>query len=345
LRHTILLSLSLIVTSLMAVDVSSHDIDVTGVARVFMDELDDNQYQLSIVDRQVPPLFNIERILPERCEGLAPGNFSYRFQCHPGLNADDVISFPWGLEGVVLIAHWNDGSDVSGYFPGDGTIIEVPMADLKAGAASLSSLAARYLELGAEHILFGIDHLLFVLGLLLLLQGFWKLVKTITAFTIAHSITLACAVLGIFPVPNAPIEVLIALSIAFLAREIIVGQRGQTTLVHSKPWIVAFVFGLVHGFGFAGALGELGLNDADIPLALLFFNLGVEAGQIAFIASLILINFIFSKVLSTLLSSNQLASNQLPSIQMSSIQRGLAYGLGGIATYWFIQRLPLLFIV
>lgn len=308
----------------------AHDIDVTGVARVFMDEDAGNQYRLSIVDQQVPPLFNIERILPQRCEGLPPGAFSYRFQCTPGLNSEDALNFPWALAGVVVVARWQDGSDVSGYFPGSGGFVAVPMADLKAGAGSLSRLAMRYLELGAEHILLGIDHLLFVLGLLLLLQGFWKLIKTITAFTIAHSITLASAVLGVFPVPNAPIEVLIALSIAFLAREIIMGQRGEQTLVHSRPWIVAFIFGLVHGFGFAGALGELGLSDADIPLALLFFNLGVEAGQVAFILALLALNAFVIRFLQPL---------------RFSIERGLAYGLGGIATFWFIQRLPNLFLV
>ena len=165
-----------------------------------------------------------------------------------------------------------------------GATITVPMSDLKAGAGSLGSLVYRYLLLGADHILFGIDHLLFVLGLLLLLSGFWKLLKTITAFTVAHSITLACAVLGIFPVPGPPIEVLIALSILMLAREVVMSQRGQMTLVHRKPWIVAFVFGLFHGFGFAGALGTLGLSDSDIPLALLFFNLGVEGVRLSLFA-------------------------------------------------------------
>ena len=253
--------LLLLAACLFATQVYPHDIDVTGVARVFLDELPDNEYNLSIVDQQVPPLFNVERILPERCIGLSPGRFSYRFQCTPSLNVDDTLSFPWSFQGVVVVARWSDGSDVSGYFPGDGNFVDVPLPQLKAGAASLGSLALRYLILGAEHILFGIDHLLFVLGLLLLLQGFWKLFQTITAFTVAHSITLAFAVLGIFPVPNAPIEVLIALSIVFLAREIIMGQRGESTLAHTKPWIVALVFGLFHGFGFAGALGELGLSD------------------------------------------------------------------------------------
>ena len=238
--------------------------------------------------------------------------------------------FSLSFEGVVVISQWIDGSDVSSFFPGDGSFVEVPLTQLKAGAASISSLAVTYLILGAEHILFGIDHLLFVLGLLLLLTGFWKLIKTITAFTIAHSITLAFAVLGIFPVPNAPIEVLIALSIVFLAREVIMGQKGELTLVHSKPWIVAFVFGLFHGFGFAGALGELGLSDADIPLALLFFNLGVEGGQVAFICILLAANAFF----------NRFANDLVP-----SMQRGLAYGLGGIAMFWFLERLPALVVI
>ena len=309
---------------------NAHDVDVTGVARVFLDEIEVGRYQLSIVDQQVPPLFNVERILPERCTGLPPGRFSYRFECTPELNTEDVLAFPWSLEGLVLITRWSDGSDVSGYFPGDGSIIEVPMTEMKAGAASLGNLARRYLILGGEHILFGMDHLLFVLGLLLLLQGFWKLLKTVTAFTVAHSITLACAVLGIFPVPGAPIEVLIALSIVFLAREILMAQQGQTTLVHKRPWVVAFVFGLIHGFGFAGALGELGLSDADIPLALLFFNLGVEAGQVAFICALLALHYVFIKYVKQL---------------WPSMQRGLAYGLGGIASYGFIERIPSLFIV
>jgi len=305
--------------------IQAHDIDVTGVARVLLYEQPNYQYQMSIVDQQVPPLFNIERVLPERCESLEPSRFSYRFQCQPSLNIEDSLRFPWSFEGVVVISQWSDGGEISSFFPGDGSFVEVPLSQLKAGAASISSLAVTYLTLGAEHILFGIDHLLFVLGLLLLLTGFWKLIKTITAFTIAHSITLAFAVLEIFPVPNAPIEVLIALSIVFLAREIIMGQKGELTLVHSKPWVVAFVFGLFHGFGFAGALGELGLSNSDIPLALLFFNLGVEGGQVAFICALLALNAFFITFMKDLIPS---------------MQRGLAYGLGGIAMFWFLERLP-----
>lgn len=308
--------------------VHSHDIDVTGVARVFLDEMPDGVYRLSIADQQVPPLFNIENILPERCEGLSPSRYSYRFTCQPVLNTDDSLTFPWSFQGIVMVAKWQDGNDVSAYFPSKGGQIDVPLAELKAGAASISSLASRYLTLGAEHILFGIDHLLFIAGLLLLLKGVRLLVATVTAFTVAHSITLAAAVFGIFPVPGPPIEALIALSIALLAREIILGARGKKSLAHAKPWLVAFGFGLIHGFGFAGALGELGLASKDIPLALLFFNLGVEAGQVVFIL---------------VLATSLWLIHSLQRSWTKPLELTAAYALGGVSLYWFAQRLPTLF--
>lgn len=306
----------------------SHDIDVTGVARIFLDETPEGTYRLSIADQQVPPLFNIERILPERCLGLSPSRYSYRFSCQPMLNTDDSLTFPWNFQGVVVVAKWQD-NDVSAYFPSQGGQIEVPMAELKAGAASISSLASRYLVLGAEHILFGIDHLLFITGLLLLLKGVRLLVATVTAFTVAHSITLAAAVLGVFPVPGPPIEALIALSIAFLAREIIRGYKDKKSLAHSKPWLVAFGFGLIHGFGFAGALGDLGLAPNDIPMALLFFNLGVEAGQVGFIL---------------MLAAALWLIDSLQKSWTKPIELAAAYALGGVSLYWFIERLPILFL-
>ena len=142
----------------------------------------------------------------------------------------------------------------------------------------------RISSLGVEHILLGVDHLLFVLALLLLTTGTWQLVKTVTAFTVAHSITLGLATLGFVHVPSKPVEAVIALSIVFVAAEIIRARRGQIGLAAKLPWIVAFTFGLLHGFGFAGALSEVGLPEGHIPVALLFFNLGVEAGQLVFVA-------------------------------------------------------------
>ncbi len=144
-----------------------------------------------------------------------------------------------------------------------------------------------YFVLGVEHILLGIDHLLFVLGLLLLVGSPKRLIVTVTAFTVAHSITLAAATLGFVHVPQAPVEAVIALSVMFVAAEILRAAQGRASLTARAPWLVAFVFGLLHGLGFAGALREVGLPQTDIPLALLFFNVGVEVGQLAFIAAVV----------------------------------------------------------
>ena len=151
----------------------------------------------------------------------------------------------------------------------------------------LAETARTYLVLGIEHILGGIDHLLFVLGLLLIVGGFRRVAVTITAFTVAHSITLAAATLGVVRVPQPPVEAAIALSIVFVAVEIVRRLRGERGLTARAPWVVAFTFGLLHGFGFAGALAEIGLPQRAIPLALFTFNLGVEVGQLAFVAALL----------------------------------------------------------
>jgi hydrogenase/urease accessory protein HupE len=182
--------------------------------------------------------------------------------------------------------------------------------------------AGGYFVLGVEHILFGIDHLLFVLALLLIVRGVGLLVKTITAFTIAHSITLALAALGVVHVPSAPVEAVIALSIVFVASEILRSRRGERGLTERAPWLVAGTFGLLHGFGFAGALSQVGLPANDIPLALLFFNLGVEAGQLAF-------------VVVTLGVMALLRRMRLP--ERSPLLP--PYAIGGVAMFWFIERI------
>jgi hydrogenase/urease accessory protein HupE len=144
-------------------------------------------------------------------------------------------------------------------------------------------LAGTYLRLGTDHILTGIDHLLFVLGLMLIVRSRWMLFKTITAFTVAHSITLAVATLGYASAPLPPLNVAIALSILFLGPEIVRVWRGESSLTIHYPWVVAFVFGLLHGFGFASGLKATGLPQADIAWALLLFNVGVEVGQLLFV--------------------------------------------------------------
>jgi hypothetical protein len=149
------------------------------------------------------------------------------------------------------------------------------------------AVAGTYLRLGIEHILLGFDHLLFVLALLILVGPNRRLIGTVTAFTVAHSLTLAAATLGAVHLPAAPVEATIALSIAFVAAEIVHARRGVLSLTERKPWIVAFAFGLLHGLGFAGALAAVGLPQRAIPLALLFFNVGVEVGQLCFIAAVL----------------------------------------------------------
>jgi hydrogenase/urease accessory protein HupE len=175
-----------------------------------------------------------------------------------------------------------------------------------------------------DHILSGFDHLTFVLALLLIVSGARRLLITVTSFTLAHSITLAAATLGVMWVPGPPVEATIALSILFLASELVKVNYGQASLTAQYPWIVAFVFGLLHGFGFAGALGDVGLPQHEVPLALLAFNVGVELGQLLFIAAVMAVLVVIRKV------ANKWPNwaRQLP-----------AYGIGSVAAFWFIERL------
>jgi hydrogenase/urease accessory protein HupE len=186
------------------------------------------------------------------------------------------------------------------------------------------SVAGVYLKLGVGHILFGIDHLLFVLALLIITRGGWKLVKTVTAFTVAHSITLAAATLGFVHVPQRPVEAVIALSIVFGAAEIVQGYRGGVGVTARAPWVVAFTFGLLHGFGFAGALSEVGLPQGHIPLALLFFNLGVEVGQLLFIAAALGFIALMRRI-------------RVPFPRWAELVPH--YAIGSVAMFWVIQRI------
>ncbi len=190
------------------------------------------------------------------------------------------------------------------------------------GKSSTYGVIKTYTKLGIEHILWGIDHLLFVLALILITRGKWKILKTITAFTVAHSITLSLAALGYVNFPTPPVEAVIALSIVFLAVEIIKNLNGKQTLTSKKPWLVAFTFGLLHGFGFAGALANIGLPQLDISIALAFFNVGVEIGQIAFV----LVVLVIIRILSL--------KKQWPRY----LKQIPAYAIGSMATFWMIER-------
>jgi hydrogenase/urease accessory protein HupE len=189
-------------------------------------------------------------------------------------------------------------------------------------------VARAYTVLGVEHILGGVDHLLFVLGLLLIVRNKWVLVKTITAFTVAHSVTLAAATLGWVHVAQPPVEAVIALSILFLASELAKLRHGRAGLIERYPWVVAFTFGLLHGFGFAGALREVGLPEGDIPLALFTFNVGVEIGQLVFVGTVLLALAALRNVLSRVPAW----AHAVP-----------AYGIGTMAAFWWLQRMAPLF--
>lgn len=189
--------------------------------------------------------------------------------------------------------------------------------------SGFSQLIYTYVDLGIHHILMGHDHLLFVLCLVLLIQNKKRLFFTITAFTLAHSITLILASLDIIFVSSVLVEALIALSIVFMAAEIVYDSRGKIYLAQKYPWLIASFFGLIHGLGFASVLKEIGLAPNDILPSLLFFNLGVEIGQLLFITLLLLLFFFIEKFL-------------LVSLNMYRLL--LAYIIGSIAVFWFLQR-------
>ncbi len=188
-------------------------------------------------------------------------------------------------------------------------------------------VASMYFGLGMEHILLGFDHLLFVLGLLLIVDRRWMLVKTITAFTVAHSITLALSVLAVVHVPELPLNTAIALSILFLGPEIVRKWRGQSSLTIRHPWVVAFLFGLLHGIGFASGLSVTGLPQSEIPSALLFFNVGVEAGQLVFVLVAVAV---------------ALSIRSLELDRPQWVTRVPAYVVGTLGAFWTIQCLTIL---
>ena len=193
-----------------------------------------------------------------------------------------------------------------------------------AASQGIAAVAVAYLMHGFEHIMYGTDHLLFVLGLMLMVRDLWALLKTITAFTLAHSITLAAATLGYVHVPGPPLEAAIALSIMFVGVEVLRSWRGETSLTLRQPWLVAFAFGLVHGLGFASGLASLGLPQGDIPVALLFFNIGVEAGQLSFVAFMLLL----------------VRCSDLLRIRWPQPARMVpAYVVGSVGAFWTIDRI------
>jgi hydrogenase/urease accessory protein HupE len=199
-------------------------------------------------------------------------------------------------------------------------------------------VAATYLRLGIEHILFGFDHLLFVLALVILVRDWRRVAVTVTAFTLAHSITLAAATLGFVHVPGPPVEAAIALSIVLVAVEILNARHEKPSFTARLPWLVAFSFGLLHGFGFAGALAEVGLPQHAIPVALLFFNIGVEIGQLVFVAAVLSFIWVLRDAASKLFEAAFVKR------AFDGLDVTIAYGVGVVAAYWLIERTTAFFV-
>ncbi|NOR43390.1 MAG: HupE/UreJ family protein [Gammaproteobacteria bacterium] len=220
---------------------------------------------------------------------------------------------------VLLRLKWLDGSVSTSLLKPSAPFYIIPEK------STTTDIAITYLLLGTEHILLGVDHLLFVFALLLIVNSTRRLIVTITAFTIAHSITLAGATLGLIHVPQQPVEAVIALSILFLAMEIVHGKRGHPGAAARWPWLVAFIFGLLHGFGFAGALAEVGLPQQAIPLALVFFNVGVELGQLLFVSAVLLLTWLLHRLKQPVL--------------LEKAETVTIYTIGSLSSFWLFERI------
>jgi hypothetical protein len=299
---------------------------------VSLAEQADGLYSVTVATPPSVPPFNIPRVLlPEGCvrAGEAPAEPSLAakalYRCSRGLGGAD-LSIDWprfnpSLSTMVRIA-WASGETRSLVAPPNQTRVRVPDPERPAG------VAGQYFRLGVEHILLGYDHLLFLACLLLIARTGRRILVVVTGFTLAHSLTLALAALGLVRVPVPPVEAVIALSIVFLATEI--ARTRRDTLTWRYPIAVSSSFGLLHGFGFAAVLAEIGLPQTEVPLALLFFNLGVEAGQLMFIGALLLLALAVRAALG--------AAVPAPAALLARAERPVAYAVGSLAAFWMIER-------
>jgi hydrogenase/urease accessory protein HupE len=258
---------------------------------------------------------------------LAPGAVieRWRARCEGGLPAKPISieNLAQTLTDVIVRFEPLDRSPQTLRVKPDDPVLVIPERQ------EWTDVAWTYFVIGMEHILLGIDHLLFVLALMLLVPGRSRLLGAITAFTIAHSITLAGTTFGWVRLPSSPVEAVIALSIMFVAVEIMRVRAGRYSLTAAMPWLASFSFGLLHGFGFAGALREVGIPQDAAPQALLFFNLGVEAGQLVFIAGVLLVMGLWRRLSAGL---------QLSSPAQDLLWRAPVYVIGVTAGFWFVER-------
>lgn len=280
--------------------------------------------------------FGLYLELPARCTNITDprgamlnNSFTERrsIKCEGGLNGDTIriAGLSGTLTDVLVRMERSEGSmQIVRLTP------STPMFVVNAEARAMDVVRS-YSLLGIEHILTGIDHLLFVLALLIITQGGWKLVKTVTAFTVAHTLSLTLATLGYVHIPSKPVEAIIALSIVFVAAEILRTRQGHQGVTAHSPWIVALLFGLIHGLGFAGGLSEAGLPEGHIPTALLFFSIGVEAGHFLFIGLVLLLMAIWKRVINTM---SPAAEQRLLFTKLIP-----PYVIGSLAMFWVIERI------
>lgn len=306
----------------------AHDL---GVARVELQQLSDTSFRLStsipleesIMPPRFPERFDVlsARIPPEQQPTKMTQSWVALSTTEP-LTTQESIILPWPRDGAFVNASWLDGTEVTRFFPltDEGTRIEVGL--LGGAPPPLLSSMWRYVVLGVEHILAGWDHLAFVLSLCLLQRG-WALVRLVTAFTVGHSFTLIAAVVGWIQVPGPPVEACIALSIVMVAWKSI---RQTSEFAHG--YSIVFAFGLLHGLGFAGALTEIGMPRAERLVGLLSFNIGVELGQVAFVAAI-----------TGAVWGGRWILQKLQREPSSFLQPIVAAGLVIIGSYWTVDRI------
>ena len=322
----------LLVLSLLASVASAHE-----VRPAYLEITENAQHRFDVLWKQPAAGTALLRLVPKVSNGVVDGapseesaanSFLVRRWNNVGVTRDSFDGATVRIEGLqftitdaLVNISFANGQEIQEILRPDSPELRVHLT----GTGKMPVPA--YLRLGIEHILTGFDHLSFVFGLLLLVTSRWKLLKTITAFTLAHSITLVAAALGYVHSNPAVVEALVALSIVFVAVELARAWQGHNGLTVRYPWIVAFTFGLLHGFAFAGSLAQIGLPPHNIPLALLLFNVGVELGQLFFV-SVVLVQIALLR--------------RLPQAPPVWLRWAAPYGIGAMASFWMIQRLHFL---
>lgn len=314
-----LCGLGLLLVSLLGGKSYGHE---TAIAVLSLQEMDAGQFMVRWSPTQgVNTVDDVQPRFPDHCQFKLP-----LLDCGDG-GLVGAVGFQGLSASRAAVIHmtWQDGSQRTYTLSGAQPTVAFA-GDSRSDMRGKFQITRTYLVIGIEHILLGVDHLLFVLGLIWIVRSTWMLVKTITAFTLAHSITLAAATFGWVGVPERAVNAIIALSIVYVGVEIIKSQRGEGGLTMNYPWLVAFAFGLLHGFGFANALNQLGLPPANLPFALLFFNVGVEVGQITFVLLVLALQ----------------GCHRAMEVRLPRWSKPVpAYAIGSIAMFWFMHRISL----